>query len=135
MSEPMIAMFICRSARAALAAADGTERPLPGVQVIELPCSGRVDEVMVLRALRQGAWAAMVVACLDGNCRNRTGNYQARKRVDEVRSLLAQLGLGPDRVKMVSVASNQRAVLIETVRKMMDEARERGPINILEGDR
>ncbi len=135
MSEPTIAMFICRNARAALTSADGTEMPLAGVQVIELPCSGRVDEVMVLRALRQGAWAAIVVACLDGNCRNLTGNYQARKRVDEVRSLLLQLGLGPDRVKMFSVASNQRAVLAEAVRKVMDEARERGPIRILEGDR
>lgn len=134
MTEPIIAVFICRTARAALAGPQG-EEIAPGVQLIELPCSGRVDEVMLLKALRQGAWAAMVVACLDGNCKNRTGNYQARKRVDEVRSLLSQLGLEPERVRMFSVASNQHAWLMEAVEGMRRSARAWGPIRILEGDR
>ncbi len=134
MTEPIIAMFICKTARTALAGPEGGETVPPEVQVIELPCSGRVDEVMMLRALRQGAWAAMVVACLDGNCRNRTGNYQARKRVAEVRSLLSQLGLEPDRVKMFSVASNQHAWLMEALEGMRRSARQWGPIRILEGD-
>ena len=134
MTEPIIAMFICRTARTALAGPEGCETVPPGVQVIELPCSGRVDEVMMLRALRQGAWAAMVVACLDGNCRNRTGNYHARKRVDEVRSLLSQLGLEPERVKMFSVASNQHAWLMEALEGTRRAARQWGPIRILEGD-
>jgi F420-non-reducing hydrogenase iron-sulfur subunit len=134
MTEPIIAMFICRAARAALAGPDGVETVPPGVQVIELPCSGRVDEVMILKALRQGAWAAMVVACLDGNCKNRTGNYEARKRVDEARSLLSELGLRPERAKMFSVASNQHAWLMEAMEGMRRSAREWGPIRILEGD-
>lgn len=134
MTEPLIAMFICRSARAALAGPDGTEKVPPGFEVIELPCSGRVDEVMVLRALRQGAWAAMVVACLDGNCKNRTGNYQARRRVDEVRSILSQLGLGPERVRMFSVASNQHAWMMDAMDTMRESAGRMGPIRILEGD-
>ena len=134
MTEPIIAMFVCRTARTALAGPEGCETIPPGVQVIELPCSGRVDEVMMLKALRQGAWGAMVVACLDGNCKNRTGNYQARKRVDEVRSLLSQLGLEPERVRMFSVASNQHAWLMETLEGMRRSARQWGPIRILEGD-
>jgi F420-non-reducing hydrogenase iron-sulfur subunit len=135
MGEPMIAMFVCRTARTALAGPDGIESVPPGVQVIELPCSGRVDEVMVLRALRQGVWASLIVGCLDGNCRNRTGTYQARKRVDEVRSLLEQLGLGPERVRMISVASNQHGVLMDAIERARADARRLGPVKILEGDR
>jgi coenzyme F420-reducing hydrogenase delta subunit len=134
MTEPVIAMFICRSARTALAGPDGVESVPPGVQVIELPCSGRVDEVMMLKVLRQGAWAVMAVACLDGNCKNRSGNYQARKRVDEVRSILSQLGLEPERARMFSVASNQHAWLMDAVEKVRASARAWGPIRIMEGD-
>lgn len=135
MTEPAVALFVCRSARTALAGPDGVEALPPEVQVIELPCSGRVDEVMMLKALRQGAWAVMVVGCLDGNCKNRTGNYQARRRVDEARSLLSQLGLEQDRVRMFSVASNQHAWLMEAVERVRASARTWGPIRILEGDR
>lgn len=134
MTEPIIAMFVCRAARTALAGPEGCETIPPGVQVIELPCSGRVDEVMMLKALRQGAWATIVVACLEGNCKNRTGNYQARKRVDEVRSLLSQLGLEPERVRMFSVASNQHAWLMEALEGVRQSAHQWGPIRILEGD-
>ncbi|MDW5562006.1 MAG: hydrogenase iron-sulfur subunit [Methanomassiliicoccus sp.] len=134
MTEPIIALFICKNARTALASPYGMEQTPPGVEVIELPCSGRVDEVMVLKALRQGAWAAMVVACLDGNCKYRIGSYQARRRVDEVRSLLAQLGLEKERARFFSVASNQHAWLAEAVQRTKEAARAWGPIRILEGD-
>ena len=134
MSEPMIAMFICRSARAALAAADGTERPLPGVQVIELPCSGRVDETTILRTLRQGARAVLVVGCLAGNCRFRTGNHEAHRNVDEAKSILEQIGLSPDRVEMVEIASVQYVRLVEAMRSMEERAERLGPIDLLEGD-
>jgi coenzyme F420-reducing hydrogenase delta subunit len=135
MTDPTIAMFICRSARTALVRPDGSEAIPPGVQVMELPCSGRVDEVMALRALRTGAWATMIVACLDGNCKNRTGNYQARRRVEEVRSVLQQLGVDPARVRMCSVASNQHALLMREIEEIRGTARKLGPIRILEGDR
>jgi F420-non-reducing hydrogenase iron-sulfur subunit len=135
MTVPTIAMFICKAARTALAGPDGTETASPSVKVIELPCSGRVDEVMVLRALRTGASAAVIVSCLDGNCKNRTGNYQARRRVEEARSLLKQLGVDPDRVRMLSMASNQHARLMKDLEEMLDLARSKGPIRILEGDR
>lgn len=90
---------------------------------------------MLLRALRAGSHAVMVVACLDGNCRNRTGNYHARRRVDEARSLLDQLGIDPRRVGMFAVASNQNAAWKLAVARMQDIAEELGPVRLLEGDR
>jgi coenzyme F420-reducing hydrogenase delta subunit len=135
MTGPTIAVFVCKAARTALAGPDGTETVPPGVQVIEVPCSGRADEVMVLRALRKGASAAVIVACLDGNCKNRTGTYQVRRRVEETRSLLQQLGMDPNRVRMFSVASNQHAKLMKDLEEMVDLTQRLGTIRILEGDR
>lgn len=102
---------------------------------MEVPCSGRIDEVMLLRALRKGSRAVMVIACLDGNCKNRTGSYHARRRVDEARSLLVQLGIDPRRVGIYNLASNQNAGWMGAVSEMRGIARELGPVRILEGDR
>lgn len=131
MTGARIALFCCTNARAALA----EEKALPGVSVIELPCSGRIDEVAIIRALRNGAWAVMVVGCLEGNCRYGTGNYQAWRRVDEARSLLQQLGVDPQRVQMFNIASNQQARLRQALDEMRERADKLGPIRILEGDR
>ncbi len=103
--------------------------------MVEVPCSGRIDEVMLMRALRTGSRAVMVIGCLEGNCKNRTGNYHAQRRVDEARSLLAQLGMDPRRVRMYNVASNQHAYARQAVEEMRALAKELGPIRIKEGDR
>jgi coenzyme F420-reducing hydrogenase delta subunit len=135
MMGPRIALFCCSNARGALSVPGKGEEALPGVTIIELPCSGRIDEVTILRALRNGAWAVMVVGCLEDNCRYRTGNYQAWRRVEEARSLLKQLGVDPARVQMFHIASNQHARSNEAMNEMRDRARRLGPIRILEGDR
>jgi coenzyme F420-reducing hydrogenase delta subunit len=77
----------------------------------------------------------MVIGCLEGNCKYGTGNYQARRRVDEVRSLLQQLGLDPQRVQMFNLASNQHARLGQAMTEMKERAAKLGPIRILDGDR
>jgi coenzyme F420-reducing hydrogenase delta subunit len=135
MTGPRIALFCCSNARGALAFPGNDEEAIPGVSVNELPCSGRIDEVTIIRALRNGAWAVMVVGCLEDNCRYRTGNYQAWRRVEEARSLLKQLGIDPTRVQMFHMASNQHVRLNEAVNEMRGRAQRLGPISILEGER
>ncbi len=135
MTGPLIALFCCANARGALSTPENGEEAVPGVSISELPCSGRLDEVLIIRALRNGAWAVMVVGCLEGNCRYRTGNYLAWRRVEEARSLLKQLGVDPARVQMFHIASNQHARLDEAMNEMRDRAQRLGPIRILEGDR
>jgi coenzyme F420-reducing hydrogenase delta subunit len=77
----------------------------------------------------------MVIGCLEENCRYRSGNYQAWRRVEEARSLLQQLGVDPARVQMFNMASNQHARLAQAIEEMRDRAKGLGPIKILEGDR
>ncbi|KQM12361.1 hypothetical protein AOA80_02880 [Methanomassiliicoccales archaeon RumEn M1] len=107
---------------------------VPEAAVVEVPCSGRVDETTILRTLRQGARAVLVVGCLAGNCRFRTGNHEAHRNVDEAKSILEQIGLSPDRVEMVEIASVQYVRLVEAMRSMEERAERLGPIDLLEGD-
>ena len=130
MTEPQLTVFICRNAL------PPTQEEMPlGTSMVELPCSGRIDEVTILRAMRQGAWDVVVVGCLEGNCKHHSGCYQARRRVEAVRSILGQLNVDPERVRMVNIAPNQQAKLRSTVREARERAIRAGPIRILEGDK
>ncbi|WP_019176201.1 hydrogenase iron-sulfur subunit [Methanomassiliicoccus luminyensis] len=132
MNDIKVMLICCRNARAAV---DAVEDMPPEVKVLELPCSGRVDEVTIVRALRLGASAVMVAGCLEGNCQHHSGNYQARRRVDDARSILAQIGVEPERVEMLHLASNQSAKARAAVQEMVARARRLGPITLTEGKR
>jgi F420-non-reducing hydrogenase iron-sulfur subunit len=132
MNDIKVMLICCQNARAAV---DAVEDMPPEVKVLELPCSGRVDEVTIIRALRLGASAVMVAGCLEGNCQHHSGNYQARRRVDDARSILAQIGVEPERVEMLHLASNQSAKARAAVQEMVARARRLGPITLTEGKR
>ncbi len=125
--------FCCPSAVAARdrALEEGRELP-PGLSVVELPCSGRIDELNILRALRQGAWAVMVIGCLDGNCEFHSGTYQARRRVERARDILPEIGVEEERVEMFRVASNQGQKFAEIAWGMMERAERLGPVRLPE---
>lgn len=133
MSEKVV-MFICHQALGALEMA--RERGLelqPSFAVVEVPCSGRVDEITILRALRHGAAGVLVVGCLLGNCRFQTGNYEARRKVEEVKRMLEEIGVKGERVEMVNIAPIQYQLLLERAEGMASLVRRLGPIRLTEG--
>ena len=131
MNEVKVMLICCENARTAVDAV-GEELP-PEVKIMELPCSGRVDEVTIIRALRLGASAVMVVGCLEGNCKHHSGNYQARRKVEDARSILAQIGVEPERVEMFNLSSNQSVRARTAAQEMVLRARTLGPIALTEG--
>jgi F420-non-reducing hydrogenase iron-sulfur subunit len=77
------------------------------VAIIEVPCTGRVDVLHLLRAFREGADAVFVAGCLEKNCHYEYGNIEAAKRVEQAKRILDALGLNGRRLEMFHVASNQ----------------------------
>ena len=104
----------------------------PEVMIIRLPCTGRIDVIHLLRAFRHGADGVMVVGCLEGNCHFTNGNLEARKRVDQVRSILGSVGLEEERVEMYNLASNQGWRFPKIVEEMRARIEELGPTPIKE---
>jgi F420-non-reducing hydrogenase iron-sulfur subunit len=121
--------FVCRDG--ALVAAEqvgAKEWSIPSsVTLVEMPCTGRVDVVHILRAFRQGADVVFVAGCLEGNCRYQYGNIEARKRVTLAKSLLQATGLEPERLEMFNLASNQEWRFVEIVKEMVSRAERLGP--------
>ncbi|MFO7749549.1 MAG: hydrogenase iron-sulfur subunit [Desulfobacteraceae bacterium] len=105
---PSIVAFCCRnSALEAGLAGSAFGMPFPGgFRMVEVPCAGKVEVEFIMNALVQGADGVMVAACHEGNCKAERGNIYAKWRVAEIRKRLEAMGLDPERVAFVTVASN-----------------------------
>jgi F420-non-reducing hydrogenase iron-sulfur subunit len=120
--------IVCRDSALAAEQAGTKDRPIPpSVALVEMPCTGRVDVVHILRAFREGADAVFVAGCLEGNCKYQYGNIEARKRVTLTKSLLQAAGLEPERLEMFNLASNQEWRFTEIVNEMISRVERLGP--------
>jgi len=98
-----------------------------------LPCSGRVEEVMILRAFEKGADGVMVVGCLEGDCHYLAGNLRARARVGRAADILERTGLGGERVGMFNLSAGEGTKFVLYANEMVEKIRGLGPspINVV----
>ena len=50
-----------------------------------MPCTGKIDVHHILRSFEKGADGVYVVGCREGECHFTSGNFRARKRVEQDR--------------------------------------------------
>jgi len=96
-------------------------------RIIRLPCTGKLDVIHVLRAFERGADGVYVVGCMEGDCHFKTGNFRARKRVEQAASLLEKIGVGGERVKMYNLSSGEGPLFAQYSIEMDEKIRELGP--------
>jgi F420-non-reducing hydrogenase iron-sulfur subunit len=97
------------------------------VKVLKVPCTGRVDVIMVLKAFESGVDGVYVAGCLEGECHFLKGNLRARKRVEYLKTLLQETGIGPDRLQMYNLSSSEGPRFAEIAREMTEKIRAMGP--------
>jgi coenzyme F420-reducing hydrogenase delta subunit len=97
------------------------------IKIIIVPCSGKVDVIHLLRAIQKGADGAYVVGCLEGTCHFNEGNFRARERVDYVRTLLAEIGIEGDRVRMYNLSSGEGPTFAAYAQEMAEHIQSLGP--------
>ncbi|MGI9862600.1 hydrogenase iron-sulfur subunit [Moorella naiadis] len=84
--------------------------PVP-VQLIPVPCSGRVSMELILAALEKGAQGVMVLGCHPGACHHLYGSERARERVAAVQQRLQAASLEPERVVFATLGPDSAADL------------------------
>ena len=117
-SKLKIVAYVCENhAMSAIRSACSSGESLPdSLQIIELPCTGRVETVHMLEAIREGADGVVVIGCLEENCYHDAGPRLARGRVERIREILQDISIEPDRVEMINAASVSGARLILRLR-------------------
>ncbi len=127
-SEPKILAFCCMYCAYAAADMAGSMRLTypPNVEIILVPCTGRVEVSHILEALENGADGVYVAGCEEGSCHFSVGNLKAKKRVQYVREILEEIGVSPDRVRMFHISASQGPLFARVAKEMTDEIRRLG---------
>ena len=97
------------------------------VKIVKVPCTGRVDILLMLKAFESGVDGVYLAGCLEGECHFLRGNLRAKKRVQYMKGLLDEVGLGKDRVEMYNMSSAQGQRFAEIAREMTEKIRALGP--------
>ena len=99
----------------------------PDIKIVRVPCTGKVDLVHILHAFEKGADGVFVVGCLEGDCRFKSGNLRARKRVEQARAILDQVGVVGERVGMYNLSSGEAPRFVQYALEMDEIIRRLGP--------
>ena len=85
------------------------------VRAFELPCTGRVNEALLMKAFEDGFDAIMVAACHKENCKYLDGNLRAEKRVARFEDILAKAGLDDKHLKIVFTSPDEGRKLFRNI--------------------
>jgi len=98
-----------------------------------LPCTGRIDESLLLKAFENGADGVMVVGCLEGDCHYVSGNIRAKARVKRVYDILEKIKIGPDRIRMYNLSAGEGSKFAAYANEFVEQVRGLGPspINVV----
>jgi len=127
--SPRILAFCCHFCAYAAADLAGSKRMQypAGVRIIHTPCTGNLEMEHILEAFEKGADGVLVVGCLEGGCHFVEGNLRARRRIDRVRSMLAEIGLGGERLQMVNISDSMAGAFVQHIEEIVETVRSLGP--------
>jgi F420-non-reducing hydrogenase iron-sulfur subunit len=132
--EPNIIGFLCNWCSYAGADLAGTSRIKypPNIKSIRVMCSGRVDTVFVLEALKKGADGVLIAGCHPGDCHYQSGNYKANRRMKLLKKLLDEMGIESARVRFEYISASEGQKFASVVTEFVDELKRLGPSHIKE---
>lgn len=129
--EPEIIAYCCHHCAFAAADLAGAMRlSYPAnVKIVRLPCTGKLDLIHILKSFEDGADGVVIMGCLEGTCHFLKGNLRARKRVEYMQRLLAEIRIEPERVEMFNISSSDGPSFAAIASQMTDRIRSLGPLS------
>ena len=127
--EPKIVAYVCNWCTylgADLAGTTRLEYP-PNVRIIRLPCTGRIDFNLLIKAFEIGADAVLVSGCHPGDCHYTAGNYHARRRWILFRALLGAVGFDLQRIHFTWISAAEGRKWQQVVTEITEQTRKLGP--------
>jgi coenzyme F420-reducing hydrogenase delta subunit len=99
----------------------------PNVNIIRVPCTGKVDAIHLMKALQKGADGVYVAGCLEGDCHFKNGNIRAKHRVKHVQKILNDIGWSGERVEMITMSAGMGERFAQTAAEFTEKIRQLGP--------
>lgn len=132
--NPKIVAFCCDQSGYLAADMAGTLKlNLPKeVEIVRVPCAGRIETIYLLKALEKGADGILIFACYEDNCQFLRGNLRAKGRLSYAHRMMERIGLEKERLEICHLATNQGVKLAETLRQKVEQLKKLGPNPIRE---
>lgn len=89
--------------------------------------------IHLLKAIEDGADGVYVAGCLEGECHFISGNIKARKRVAQVKKILEEIGVEPERVEMFNLSAGEGPRFAAIANEMHNRIKELGPSPVKPG--
>lgn len=127
--EPKIVGFLCNWCAYSAADLAGMSRISypPTIRIVRLMCSGRIDPVIVVDTLANGADGVLIAGCLPGDCHYVEGNLNAEVRIKILKNLIAKTGLEPERLRLEWIPASGGALFAEVVKDFTNQLLSLGP--------
>jgi len=127
-NEPLIIGFLCNWCSYAGADMAGTSRQAypANIRIMRVPCSGRVDPLLIVKCFEEGADAVLVAGCHPGDCHYSEGNYYSRRRFALLRELLDFMGIEKERFRIEWVSASEGKRFAKIVSDFTEDATKLG---------
>jgi len=121
--DPRLITFVCDWSLRAAEDVSLLESYPDNVRVVHIPCTGRIDPEMALRALRSGIDGVLVCGCAPGECHYKSGTYVSACKIGLLGRMLDEMnvegGLASGRVRFVQIGTQDRGRIRQEVNGML----------------
>ncbi len=100
------------------------------IRLIRVPCSGRVDPLLIVKCFQEGADAVLVAGCHPGDCHYNEGNYHSRRRLALLRELLDFMGIERERFRIEWISASEGKRFASIVSSFSDDIAKLGQRNV-----
>ena len=127
--DPKIIAFCCdQSGYMAADMAGALKMKIPqNVEIVRVPCGGRIETIYLLKALEKGADGVLIFACYEENCQFLRGNLRAKGRLAYAHKMLEKIGLEKERLEICHLATNSGVKLAEALHRKSEQLKKLGP--------
>jgi Fe-S oxidoreductase/coenzyme F420-reducing hydrogenase delta subunit len=125
-------LFLCNwGPHAAFLNLQDQRRDIPEeVLMLRVPCAGRVDRSLLIKAFAAGADGVALVGCSPGTCRYGTGTQTAARNTLDTAKILDLMGIGQERLRFATFLPEQEDELLRFLQAFSADIKKMGPTTI-----
>ncbi|WP_028578806.1 hydrogenase iron-sulfur subunit [Desulfogranum japonicum] len=130
--QTKIILFLCNwGPHAAYLSLQDEKQNIPeAVHMVRIPCTGRVDRALLLRAFAKGADGVAMIGCSPGTCRYGSGTPTAIRNTQDTGTILDLMGIGQERLRFATFLPEQSEELLEFLQTFLHDIQKLGPTAI-----
>ena len=99
------------------------KKTLPdNVKMIQVPCTGRIEILHLLKPFEEGADGVYVAGCQEDSCQYVNGITKAAKRVAHVKKILEELDIEPERINIFNLSAGKGQAFVDVAFEMTTES-------------